>query len=57
MTVKVTAALVIPDKDAVISVVPAAIPVAKPEEEIVATLVPELAQVTSDVISAVESSE
>jgi hypothetical protein len=46
-----------PDSAAVIFVFPAAMPVAKPVEEIDATLVFELAQVTFAVISAVESSE
>jgi hypothetical protein len=46
VTVKVIAGLVMPDRAAVISVLPAAIPVANPASEIVATLVSELVQVT-----------
>jgi hypothetical protein len=43
--------------DAVMLVVPSATAVARPEEEMVATLVSELAQVTWDVMSAVEPFE
>ena len=49
--------LFIPDSIAVILAVPVATPVAKPVESILATLVLLLAQVTCDVISAVEPSE
>jgi hypothetical protein len=56
-TVKGTALLVTPDRDAVILAVPAATPVAKPAVEIVATPVLELSQATWDVMSAVELSE
>ena len=45
-TVKLAATLVIPDKVAVILAAPAATPVAKPLEEMVATPVVSLAQVT-----------
>ncbi len=57
ITIRVTAGLVTPDTDAVMLVFPAATPVAKPVEEIVAILAPELAQVTWEVIFAVEPSE
>jgi len=56
-TVKVTGALVIPDRDAVILVVPTARPAAKPPPVMVATTVLELFQVTCVVMSAVELSE
>ena len=56
-TGNITAGLVIPDTVAVILAVPAATPVAKPAEDIVAILVSELAQVTFPVMSAVEPSE
>ena len=57
-TVKVSAPLVIPLSDAVIPVVPADTPVAKPPlAVIVATPVLEEAQVTLEVISAAELSE
>jgi hypothetical protein len=56
-TFRVTAGLVTPDREAVISAVPAATPVAKPASETVAILVSELAQVTREVMSAVEPSE
>jgi hypothetical protein len=45
-TVRVTAGLVTPDNEAVISLTPAATPVAKPASEMVAMLVSELTQVT-----------
>ena len=57
VTGKVTAGLVTPDRAAVILVFPAATPLAKPAEEIVAIVVSELVQVTFEVISAVEWSE
>jgi hypothetical protein len=44
---KVTAWLVIPDKEAVMLVVPVAEPLPKPAEDIEATVVLELAQVTT----------
>ena len=50
ITFKVTAGLVIPDSEAVILVFPAARAAARPEEEIVATVVLELVQVTSVLI-------
>ena len=56
-TVKRTLALVMPSSAAVILAVPATIPVAKPVEEIVAVAVVSLAQVTSELIFAVEPSE
>jgi hypothetical protein len=56
-TVRDRAVLVTPDKDAVILVVPTTTPVAKPEAEIVATLVSELVQFTWELMSAVELSE
>jgi hypothetical protein len=46
ITFKVTAGPVIPDKVAVMTVVPAAIPVAKPSPDIAATAVLELVHVT-----------
>jgi hypothetical protein len=57
ITVRVTAGLVIPDRDAVMLAVPAAMPVAKPVEEIVAIPVSELDQVTLLLMFAVELSE
>jgi len=48
--------LFIPDRSAVILLLPSATLVAKPTEEMVATVVSELAQVTWEVISAVELS-
>ena len=56
-TVRVIAWLVDPEMAAVISVVPAALPVANPVDDIVATSVSELAQVTWEEMSAVEPSE
>jgi hypothetical protein len=53
ITVRVTAGLTIPDKDAMILVVPAAIPLASPEAMIFATLVSELAHVAWEVMSEV----
>jgi len=57
ITVKGTVLLVMLDRDAVISVLPIATPVARPADEIVATPVLELLQVTAEVMFAVESSE
>ena len=57
VTAKGTVLLVIPDRDAAISVLPIATPVARPAGEIVATPVLELLQVTVEVMSAVEPSE
>jgi hypothetical protein len=57
ITVKGTELLVMLDRDAVISVLPIATPVARPAGEIVATPVLELLQVTAEVMFAVESSE
>lgn len=57
MTVRITAALVTPDSEAVILVVPAVTPVAKPEDEMVATPLSELVQVTWYETSVVEPSE
>lgn len=57
ITGKPTGGLVIPSTDAVIFAVPAPAAVAKPSEDIVATVVLELAQVTWEVMSAVEPSE
>ena len=57
ITVKGTELLVMLDRDAVISVLPIATPVARPAVEIVATPVLELLQVTAEVMFAVESSE
>ena len=48
---------VAPDIEAEMLVVPVVTPTARPEAEIVATLVRELAQVTLEVISALEPSE
>lgn len=56
-TVKDIGALVAPFRVAVISVLPAAMPVVIPNEDMVATVVSELAQVTTELISAVEPSE
>jgi hypothetical protein len=56
-TVKITTGLVTLEKVSVILVVPAATPVAKPAEEIVAIPVSELAHFTLEVISAFEPSE
>ena len=56
-TVKPTAGLVIPDRAAVILVVPVATPVARPVESMVAVPVVSLAQVTFEVMSAFEPSE
>jgi aspartate carbamoyltransferase regulatory subunit len=56
-TVKITTGLVTLEKVAVIFVVPAATPAAKPAEEIVAIPVSELAHFTLEVISAFEPSE
>ncbi len=56
-TVKGTAVLFIPDRDALMLVFPAATPVARPAAEIVATLVLELVQVTCEVIFAVVAFE
>ena len=56
-TAKLTAGLVIPSRVAVILAVPAATPVAKPVEEIVAVPVVSLAQVTCELMSMVEPSE
>ena len=56
-TVKGTVLLVTPDKDAVISVVPAATPVASPPAVILPAAGLELFQATWDVMSAVEVSE
>jgi hypothetical protein len=55
-TVKLITGLVTPDKAAVILVFPIATPVARPTEDIVAILGSELAQVTLEVMSAVEPS-
>ena len=55
-TGKLTTGLVTPDKAAVILVLPIATPVATPDEDIIAILVSELAQVVLDVISIVEPS-
>ena len=49
-TVKLTAGLVIPDKVAVIAVLPAAMPVTTPSADIVATEVSELAHFTWSVM-------
>ena len=58
ITVKLTAGLITPDRVAEILVVPAAIPVAKPSLGVmVAMAVLELAQLTCEVISAVDPSE
>ena len=57
ITVKVTAGLVTPDRVAVMRVVPAAAPLAKPIKEMVATLRSELAQLAWDVSTTVLSSE
>ena len=56
-TVKLAATLVIPDKVAAILAAPADIPVANPLEEMVATPVVSLAQVTREVISLLEPSK
>ena len=56
-TGKVTAWLLISSKDALISVLPGTIPVTTPLAEMVAISVSELAQVTRDVMSAVDPSE
>ncbi|MBA7684675.1 hypothetical protein ES703_93081 [subsurface metagenome] len=53
VTISVTPGLVIPPSEAVITVVPSATEVARPEVSMVATLVLELVQVTSLVISIV----
>ena len=55
-TDKVTGGLDIPNMVAVIFVLPSATPVTKPTEEMVAIVVSELVQVTSDLISAIEPS-
>ena len=57
ITVKVTGVLFIEDRLAVMLAVPAATPMAKPAELIVATALLSLAQVTREVMSAVELSE
>jgi hypothetical protein len=57
VTAKGTVLLVIPDRDAVILVLPIATPVARPADDIVATPVLELLQVTAEVRFAVEPSE
>ena len=51
-TTRITTGLVIPEREAVIPVDPASIPVAKPEVETGAITMYELAQVTCDVMSA-----
>ena len=56
-TVKFAATAVTPDKVAVILAVPAASPVANPLEEMVATPVVSLVQVTREVISLLEPSK
>jgi metallophosphoesterase superfamily enzyme len=56
-TDKMAGWLVIPDKAAVILVFPAANPVANPVEEMEAIVLSELAQVTFEVMSAVEPSK
>lgn len=56
-TVRVTAGLVTPDLAAVISVLPAATPVARPSVSTVAIDVLELVHVTTDEMSLVEPSE
>ena len=56
-TVKISAGLVIPDNVAVILVIPAPTPVTKPPEDIVATDIFELFQVTWGVIAAYAVSE
>jgi hypothetical protein len=55
--VKITGLLAMPDIDAVILTVPVVRPVTKPVEEIVATDVLELIQVTSEVTFIIELSE
>ncbi len=57
VTVKVTVGLLLPERDAPMVVVPAATPVAKPEEEIVAVPGLELTHVTCEEISLLEPSE
>lgn len=57
ITVRVTAVLVTPEKDAVILLFPAATPVDRPVESMLATLESELAQVTWDEMSLLEPSE
>jgi len=57
VTGNITLGLVIPDRVAVILEFPGAMPIAKPDEDMVTILVSELAQVTFPVMSAVESSE
>ena len=56
-TVKLTAALFRPDTVTAISVLPAAIPVAMPSEDMLAILVSELIQVTGEVIIETTPSE
>jgi hypothetical protein len=57
VTVKLTAGLVIPSRDAVMSTVPAARPLAKAIQSMVAILLSELAQVTFVVRFVVVPSE
>ena len=53
---RVTGTLTLPDRVAVIYVVPAAVPVTKPVEEIFATDGHELVQVTWELMSSVDPS-
>ena len=55
--VRFTGILVIPDMAAIILVVPSAIPVTNPVEEMAAILVLELVQVTCELMSIVEPFE
>jgi|GEM_PF-1485470 hypothetical protein len=56
-TVKISAGLVMPEKGAVISVIPTPTPLTKPPEDIIATDVSELVQVTWGVIAVYAVSE
>jgi hypothetical protein len=56
-TIRVTGALVIPSRVAVILAVPPAKQVAKPVDEILTALISSLDQITCELISAVEPSE
>ena len=57
ITTKLAGVLDMPDKEAMILVSPGTMPVARPDEDIVAIEVSELLQVASSVMSAVEPSE
>jgi hypothetical protein len=57
ITTKLAGGLAMPDKEAMILVSPATMPVARPDKEIVATEVSELLQAASSLMSAVEPSE